>query len=180
MEYIDASQQQEVIMARSRSLHSLIRLFFDGDTHPRSGNYSSQRRSQAKYAPKDTKTRHKLSRKHLRQGNPQNQRAVEVFTSRRVMGYTCQHNRIHGGRTMQLGDILAQKLEERGWSQNRLAKESGITQAQVSRLLNGKSRNLTLETLRMLAQGLGCATVDLLPEEDKRPRAALRRFRKTA
>lgn len=35
----------------------------------------------------------------------------------------------------------------------------------------GRQDNVKVETLRSLAAALGCATVDLMPEEDKRQRS---------
>ena len=43
---------------------------------------------------------------------------------------------------------------------------SGITQAQISRILSGDSANIRMATLRAIAQALGCRTVDLLPPKD--------------
>jgi|APFre7841882724_1041349.scaffolds.fasta_scaffold340710_1 transcriptional regulator with XRE-family HTH domain len=69
---------------------------------------------------------------------------------------------------MDIAEILAKKLEEKGWSQNRLAQKSGVTQVQVNRIVRGLTVNVQLETLRALARALDCATVDLLPDQDKR------------
>jgi len=71
---------------------------------------------------------------------------------------------------MDIHEILAKKLQDKRWSQARLSIESGIAQAQISRILNGKNPNLTLGTLRAFARALECRTIDLLPEKDKTPR----------
>lgn len=67
---------------------------------------------------------------------------------------------------MEIRDIIAAKLEQKDWSQNHLAHRSGITQAQISRILSGDSANIRMATLRAIARALGCRTVDLLPPED--------------
>ena len=72
------------------------------------------------------------------------------------------------GTVVDISEILATKLEQKGWSQHRLAAESGIGQPQISRILRRVSRSPDLETLRALARALNCATIDLLPDEDKR------------
>ena len=71
---------------------------------------------------------------------------------------------------MDTGDIIQEKLNQKGWSQNQLARRSGVTQAQISRLVGGQSSNVTVTLLRNLANAFGCAVVDLLPDEDKHPR----------
>lgn len=68
---------------------------------------------------------------------------------------------------MDIADRLALKLEEKGWSQNRLAEASGIGQPQISRILRRVSVSPDLDTLRALARGLNCTVVDLLADEDR-------------
>ncbi|MEI7994032.1 MAG: helix-turn-helix transcriptional regulator [Methylococcaceae bacterium] len=68
-------------------------------------------------------------------------------------------------------EIIAEKLKQKGWSMNQLAHHSGITQAQISRIMSGKSSNLTLATLRAFARALGCSVVDLLGDEDRKKAA---------
>lgn len=54
-------------------------------------------------------------------------------------------------------------------TQAKLAEKSGVvTQAMISKIESGED-NATIATLRGLAAALGCAVVDLLPDEDKRP-----------
>ena len=67
---------------------------------------------------------------------------------------------------MEIRDILAAKLEEKGWSQNLLAERAGINQGQISRILGGQRQELRLTTLRAIAKALDCRTIDLLPPED--------------
>ncbi len=67
-------------------------------------------------------------------------------------------------------EIIAEMLKKKGWTMNQLSLKSGITQAQISRIMSGKSSNLTLATLRAFARALGCSVVDLLGDEDKQPR----------
>lgn len=71
---------------------------------------------------------------------------------------------------MDTGGIILEKLKQKGWSQNQLAHKSGMAQAQISRLVSGQSSNVTVASLRNLANAFGCAVVDLLPEDDKQPR----------
>ena len=67
---------------------------------------------------------------------------------------------------MELRDIIAAKLEQKDWSQNYLAHLSGVTQAQISRILSGDTQDVRIMTLRAIAKALGCRTIDLLPPQD--------------
>lgn len=71
-----------------------------------------------------------------------------------------------------VGLIVKEKRKALGLSQTRLAKQSRglVTQAMVCRIEQGQD-NVTLETLRGIAIALGCATVDLMPLEDKLSRS---------
>jgi transcriptional regulator with XRE-family HTH domain len=73
-----------------------------------------------------------------------------------------------------IGKIVKQRREAKGWSQRDLVRhtQNRVTQAKVAKLENGAQSNVTVETLEVLAAGLGCAVVDLLPEEYKHPHAA--------
>ena len=78
------------------------------------------------------------------------------------------------GLIVDIAEIIGSKLEQKGWSQCRLAAESGIGQPQISRILRRQSQSPNLATLRALARALNCATVDLLPDEDKHGPSQLR------
>ena len=56
---------------------------------------------------------------------------------------------------------LQQQLDERGWSQNHLAREAGLTSAGISRIMTG-ARQPGLKTCVRLAQTLNVALQDLL------------------
>lgn len=67
---------------------------------------------------------------------------------------------------------LADVLREREWSPYRLAKESGIPQPTVYRLLEdptGKDARISLRTLNSLCATLRCDVTDLLKYEPDRP-----------
>lgn len=51
----------------------------------------------------------------------------------------------------------------RGWSQNELAAESGVSKAQLSRLINLQT-SPTIGLLGRMAAALGVVTRDLLPK----------------
>lgn len=53
-----------------------------------------------------------------------------------------------------LGEVVKALRREKGLTQERLAKQAGITVTYVSRIENGQ-RNLTWSTLTRLCQGLG-------------------------
>jgi DNA-binding Xre family transcriptional regulator len=60
---------------------------------------------------------------------------------------------------------LAKLLEEKGWTAYRLAKESGIPQPTVYRLLSERDETdarISLRTLDSLCDTLGCQVGDLL------------------
>lgn len=52
-----------------------------------------------------------------------------------------------------LADMLLSELEERGWTQAELAKRSGITPAQISRIISGQ-RGAETKTLVAIANAL--------------------------
>lgn len=60
---------------------------------------------------------------------------------------------------------LAELLEEKGWSAYRLAKESGIPQPTVYRLLSDRDdtdARISLRMLDKLCETLGCSVAELL------------------
>jgi transcriptional regulator with XRE-family HTH domain len=68
---------------------------------------------------------------------------------------------------MTIGDNVRARRKASNMTQTELAERAGITQAVISRLEAGEE-NLKLSTLRGIAAALGCAVIDLLPDEDKR------------
>ena len=68
---------------------------------------------------------------------------------------------------------LADLLAAREWSPYRLAKESGIPQPTVYRLLEdvtSKDARISLRTLNTLCNALGCKVTDLLEHEPDPPK----------
>ncbi len=66
-------------------------------------------------------------------------------------------------------------LDQKGWSQARLAQEMGISAAQVSKIVKGQI-NFTLESISKLERALGTKliNIDLIdPERDQRNHAQL-------
>ena len=72
---------------------------------------------------------------------------------------------------------LADLLAERDWSAYRLAKESGIPQPTVYRLLEdveAKDARISLRTLNSLCNALECKVTDLLEHEPDKPKRGKR------
>jgi transcriptional regulator with XRE-family HTH domain len=69
---------------------------------------------------------------------------------------------------MTFGERLKRLREVVGWSQNELARRSGVPRPTISDLEAGKQRGLTVANARKLARALG-VSLDLLigPEEDE-------------
>lgn len=61
-----------------------------------------------------------------------------------------------------LGAFVRAKREERGWSQTRLAAESGVDRAYLSQIETGVTKLPGADTRRKLAAALGLRHVDLL------------------
>ena len=58
-------------------------------------------------------------------------------------------------------EILLYKLRtEKGYSDRKLAEKSGISKSEINNIENGK-RSPTLDTLKKLADALGCRIEDL-------------------
>ncbi len=65
---------------------------------------------------------------------------------------------------------IREHREARGWSQYRLAKESGVLQSTISRIEAGKTPKVDLVTLEKLARALGvhpAALIEYTPERGK-------------
>ncbi len=55
---------------------------------------------------------------------------------------------------------LREAREAKGWTQTELAEESGSSQAMICRVEKGR-QNLTLRTMRQLADALGVGPLDI-------------------
>lgn len=56
---------------------------------------------------------------------------------------------------MKLSLLLSTEMKSKGYSQTKLAQETGISQATLSNLLKGLPRSPSIATLHRLSQGLG-------------------------
>ncbi len=74
--------------------------------------------------------------------------------------------RAHHERTYmaELGQRVRSLREERGLTQNALAKSAGIATDMVSRLENGHYSSPGLRTLLRIADGMGISVAAMLPE----------------
>jgi transcriptional regulator with XRE-family HTH domain len=76
---------------------------------------------------------------------------------------------------MPLGERLKRFRELAGWSQNELARRSGVPRPIVSELESGKQKGLKVDTARRLARALG-VSLDMLvgmdPAEEEEPEPA--------
>jgi len=60
---------------------------------------------------------------------------------------------------------LVRLRDEKGWSDNYLAEQSGVPQTTISRFLAGTSESMMLETLVALAKPLGVTIAELIGEK---------------
>ncbi len=63
---------------------------------------------------------------------------------------------------MPFRTVLKRLRLARGWSQYRLAKESGVSQQYLNRLEADKKCNPGIETVRKLARALGVRVAELV------------------
>ncbi len=68
----------------------------------------------------------------------------------------------------ELGQLLKRLMDSKGLSGNRLAHLSGIERSYISKILSGKMGNITLDTARKLAIGLGVSPDVFLSEVDNK------------
>jgi len=65
---------------------------------------------------------------------------------------------------MKLNEAIAKRIlelcDERGITPNKLCTLSGVVQSTVNKILNGKSKNPKLETIRCLCIGANIEIVD--------------------
>ena len=66
---------------------------------------------------------------------------------------------------MSLPDRIRLLREQKGWSQNRLAKETGISQPTIWRLERGEIERPNVEYLRLVADAFG-VTIDSLVRDE--------------
>lgn len=71
-----------------------------------------------------------------------------------------------------IGEAIKSARENIGWSQMRLAKESGVDRAALNEIEGGKPRrqNMTIDTIRKLAKALGVSPGDLVDGRIRRQR----------
>lgn len=67
---------------------------------------------------------------------------------------------------MGAGEIIKMLREEKGWSQNRLSKESGVPQSSISYYELGE-REISISYAVRLAEALGCDVLQIIWEELK-------------
>src|SRR3990172_6111575 len=64
----------------------------------------------------------------------------------------------------KLGENLLRLMALKGWQQNDLAKEAGLSGACVSRIISGTNRTPNTRSLQALARAFGVSTSQLLDE----------------
>lgn len=64
----------------------------------------------------------------------------------------------------KLGENLLRLMALKGWQQNDLAKEAGLSEACVSRIISGTNRTPNTRSLQSLARAFGVSTSQLLEE----------------
>ena len=62
----------------------------------------------------------------------------------------------------RLGHMLKRLREERGMTQEELARRAKLTKPYISQIENGVRKNPSLPALQRLAKALGCAVTELL------------------
>lgn len=67
----------------------------------------------------------------------------------------------------EIAEILAEIVSKKGVSQNRIAAASGVSQAQISRILK-KQRSVSVEDLHLIAEALGIPASSIFREAESR------------
>lgn len=80
---------------------------------------------------------------------------------------------------MNLGERIALKRVEKGWSQRELGKRAGLSHAQVSDLERGRRRTAGLDVAKKIARALG-VSLDWLAGTWDEDEAAVVRQRRTS
>jgi transcriptional regulator with XRE-family HTH domain len=73
-----------------------------------------------------------------------------------------------------IGEKIAARRQQLGWTQTDLAREIGIAPSRISEFENGMKTDCNLSTAKRLARALGCS-IDYLADtwdEDEEPAAA--------
>lgn len=71
---------------------------------------------------------------------------------------------------MSVGKNIKRFRLEAGLTQAQLAKNARIDQSGLSKIEREDNENITLPTLRKIARALDHSVVDLLEDEDKKPK----------
>lgn len=71
--------------------------------------------------------------------------------------------------SMLFSERVKEKRLEKGWTQAVFAEKSGVPQSTISAIETGV-RKPTFETIKMIADGLGCSVDDLMGDERKEKR----------
>lgn len=66
----------------------------------------------------------------------------------------------------ELSQVIKRKMHEQNLSQNRLSKLSGVSQSNISSILSN-TKSPSIDTVRLLADALGCAVSELLGETNE-------------
>lgn len=64
---------------------------------------------------------------------------------------------------MEFGDVVRNLMESRGMSQRDLAVASSMSEAKVSQICSGKTKDPRMSTLIALCVGLNCSMDELVP-----------------
>ncbi|WP_181233130.1 helix-turn-helix domain-containing protein [Enhygromyxa salina] len=72
----------------------------------------------------------------------------------------------------ELGKRIRNARETRGMTQRQAAQAAGIATDMISRLENGRYQSPGLRTLLRIAEGLGAAVSELLPDSGAEPQAS--------
>lgn len=67
-----------------------------------------------------------------------------------------------GDRKVSIAENLKHHRMAKNWSQQELAEISGVSQAQISYIENGKKKNPGVITLKKLADALGVSVEELI------------------
>ena len=55
---------------------------------------------------------------------------------------------------MELSEVIKNRMQEKEFNANNLSKKSGVTNAAIHYILNGKFKNITIQTAFKLADAL--------------------------
>ncbi len=70
---------------------------------------------------------------------------------------------------MTVNDAVAKRisklLQEKGISQYRLERETGIQHGSMQCIMNGRNKTVTLSTVMLLAKGFGISVLEFLDDE---------------